>query len=56
MKEGKVISCIFHEEMSHKTVIPLLPISMNIMSSKSVIKPRAFFKYSGEKCMVHISD
>jgi len=56
MKKRKVISCIFHKEMSRKTVISLLPISLNIMSSKSVIKPKAFFKYSRGKCMVDRSD
>lgn len=42
--------------MSHKTVISLLPISMNLTSSKPVIKPKASSKYSRGKCMVAISD
>lgn len=42
--------------MIQKTIIPLLPISMSIMSSKSVIKLKAFFKHCRGECMVDISD
>lgn len=47
---------IFHKEMSHRTVISLLPISVNIVIRKLVRKPKNFFKHSRRKCMVDISD
>lgn len=58
-KCGKSRRKLFRASFTKKwvmTVISLLPISMNIMSSESVIKPKAFFKYSRRKCMVDISD
>lgn len=47
---------IFHKEMSHRTVISLLPISVNALIRRSVRKPKNFFKHSRRKCMVGISD